>query len=185
MERLPRLKVLKLFLVAVPALALPFVIRAAVVEGIATATEVSTIGIAYSVIAGLLIYRQFDIPPHPADARRNRRLIGSHSLHYRSSVRDGLGAYPVRLLPRPRHGHAIPAGWARGFLLVSIVAFIMLGSVLEGIPAVVLFGPLVFPIARAMGIQRSALLDGGGPLHGAGSVLTAVRCRLLHCLRDW
>jgi TRAP-type C4-dicarboxylate transport system permease large subunit len=37
------------------------VIRAAVVEGVATATEVSTIGIAYSlVLAGILIYRQFD-----------------------------------------------------------------------------------------------------------------------------
>jgi TRAP-type C4-dicarboxylate transport system permease small subunit len=34
------------FLIALPALALPFVIRAAVVEGVATATEVSTIGIA-------------------------------------------------------------------------------------------------------------------------------------------
>ena len=46
--------------IALPGLALPFVIRAAVVEGVATATEVSTIGIAYSIIAGLLIYRQFD-----------------------------------------------------------------------------------------------------------------------------
>jgi TRAP-type C4-dicarboxylate transport system permease large subunit len=35
------------FVVALPALALPFVIRAAVVEGVATATEVSTIGIVY------------------------------------------------------------------------------------------------------------------------------------------
>src|SRR4051794_23028164 len=47
-------------LVAVPALVLPFVIRAAVIQGVATATEVSTLGIAYSVLAGLLIYRQFD-----------------------------------------------------------------------------------------------------------------------------
>ncbi|KAG1385118.1 hypothetical protein G6F58_013935 [Rhizopus delemar] len=44
-------------LVAFPALALPFVIRAAVVEGIATATEVSTIGIVYATLVGLLIYR--------------------------------------------------------------------------------------------------------------------------------
>src|SRR6187401_1210926 len=48
------------FLIAVPAIALPFVIRAAVVKGVATATEVSTIGIVYSILAGLLIYRQFD-----------------------------------------------------------------------------------------------------------------------------
>ena len=40
-------------LVALPALALPFFIRAAVVGGVATATEVSTIGIVYCLIAGL------------------------------------------------------------------------------------------------------------------------------------
>ncbi len=39
------------FVIALPALVLPFVIRAAVVEGVATATEVSTIGIAYTVLA--------------------------------------------------------------------------------------------------------------------------------------
>ena len=45
----------RLFAIALPAMALPFVIRAAVVEGVATATEVSTIGIAYAVLAGIFI----------------------------------------------------------------------------------------------------------------------------------
>ena len=40
------------FVIAIPAIALPFVIRAAVVEGIATATEVSTIGILYQFWPG-------------------------------------------------------------------------------------------------------------------------------------
>lgn len=55
--RAPMSVVGKTFLIALPALALPFIIRAAVVEGWATATEVSTIGVAYSLIASLLIYR--------------------------------------------------------------------------------------------------------------------------------
>jgi TRAP-type C4-dicarboxylate transport system permease large subunit len=37
---------------------------------------------------------------------------------------------------------------------VSILAFVVLGSVLEGIPAIVLFGPLLFPIARQVGIHE-------------------------------
>jgi len=44
-------------------------------------------------------------------------------------------------------------GGAKTFMAVSIVVFIILGSVLEGIPAIVLFGPLLFPIAREMGIH--------------------------------
>src|SRR6185437_8407125 len=45
-------------------------------------------------------------------------------------------------------------GGAASFIAVSILAFIILGSVLEGIPAVVLFGPLLFPIARQVGVHE-------------------------------
>jgi TRAP-type C4-dicarboxylate transport system permease large subunit len=45
-------------------------------------------------------------------------------------------------------------GGAVTFMAVSIAAFIVLGSLLEGIPAIVLFGPLLFPIARAVGIHE-------------------------------
>ena len=48
---------------------------------------------------------------------------------------------------------ALPGG-APTFMAVSIVAFVLLGSVLEGIPAIVLFGPLLFPIAKAVGINE-------------------------------
>jgi TRAP-type C4-dicarboxylate transport system permease large subunit len=34
------------------------------------------------------------------------------------------------------------------------VAFVILGSVLEGIPAMVLFAPLLFPIARQVGVHE-------------------------------
>jgi TRAP-type C4-dicarboxylate transport system permease large subunit len=46
-------------------------------------------------------------------------------------------------------------GGAASFIAVSIVAFVILGSVLEGIPAIVLFGPLLFPIARAVGVHEA------------------------------
>src|SRR3546814_9212459 len=61
MVRQPRSEVFKSFVIALPALTLPFVIRAAVVEGVATATEVSTIGIVYSCVIGICVYRQFDV----------------------------------------------------------------------------------------------------------------------------
>jgi TRAP-type C4-dicarboxylate transport system permease large subunit len=47
----------------------------------------------------------------------------------------------------------VPGG-GFGFLLITIVIFIVLGSILEGIPAIVLFGPLLFPIARAVGVHE-------------------------------
>ncbi len=37
-------------------------------------------------------------------------------------------------------------------MLVSIALFMLLGCVLEASPAIVLLAPIMFPIARAMGI---------------------------------
>jgi TRAP-type C4-dicarboxylate transport system permease large subunit len=46
------------------------------------------------------------------------------------------------------------SGGATGFMMISIVVFILLGAILEGIPALVLFGPLLFPVARMVGIHE-------------------------------
>jgi tripartite ATP-independent transporter DctM subunit len=141
-------------LVSLPALALPFVIRAAVIEGVATATEVSTIGIVYAALVGLLVYRCFDW------RRLKPMLVDTASLS--GSILLIIGAATGMAWALTQSGFStqlaqtmagLPGG-ATTFMIVSIVAFIILGSVLEGIPAIVLFGPLLFPIAHQMGIHE-------------------------------
>jgi TRAP-type C4-dicarboxylate transport system permease large subunit len=44
-------------------------------------------------------------------------------------------------------------GGAIIFMIISMLAFIVLASLLEGIPAIVLFGPLLFPIAKQVGVH--------------------------------
>jgi tripartite ATP-independent transporter DctM subunit len=152
--RANRAEIAKSFIVALPAIALPFIIRAAVVGGVATATEVSTIGIVYAVVAGLLIYRKFDF------RRLYPMLVETASLS--GAILLIIGAATAMAWGLTQSGfsktltdvmRSLPGG-AAGFMAVSVLAFIILGSVLEGIPAIVLFGPLVFPIARAMGIHE-------------------------------
>jgi tripartite ATP-independent transporter DctM subunit len=152
--RANRTEIAKTFIVALPAIALPFVIRAAVVGGVATATEVSTIGIAYAVVAGLVIYRQFDFRQLYPMLVETASLSGAILLIIGAATAMAWGltqsGFSNTLTEAMR---ALPGG-AIGFMMVSVLAFIILGSVLEGIPAIVLFGPLVFPIARAMGIHE-------------------------------
>jgi tripartite ATP-independent transporter DctM subunit len=155
----------RFLLIALPAVLLPFVIRAAVVEGVATATEVSTIGIVYSVLAGLLIYRQFDW------RRLRPMLVETASLS--GAIMFIVGCATAMAWGLTQSGFstdlarwmgAIPGG-SYGFLAISILAFIVLGCVLEGIPAIVLFGPLLFPIAQAAGVH---------PVHYAMVVIFAM-----------
>ncbi|SAL88585.1 TrapT dctQ-M fusion permease, dicarboxylate transport [Caballeronia arvi] len=152
--RLKRREIGRLFLIALPALALPFVIRAAVVEGVATATEVSTIGIVYSMIVGLLVYRRFEW------ARLSRMLVEAATLS--GAIIFIIGCATAMAWALTQSGFSqdlaqlmsgLPGG-AYAFLGISIVVFILLGSVLEGIPAIVLFGPLLFPIARMAGVNE-------------------------------
>ena len=147
-------EIFKSFVVALPALALPFLIRAAVVEGVSTATEVSTIGIVYSVIVGLLIYRQFDwkrlgtiLVDTASLSGAILIIIGAASAMAWGLTQSGFSRTLVDLMTH------LPGG-AIAFMAVSIVAFIVLGSVLEGIPAIVLFGPLLFPIAKLVGVHE-------------------------------
>ena len=41
------------------------------------------------------------------------------------------------------------------FIALSVILFAVLGSFLEGLPAIVLFGPLMFPIAAPTAWTRS------------------------------
>ena len=140
--------------IAVPALVLPLVIRGAVVDGVATATEVSTIGIVYAMLAGLLIYREFDW----------RRLMPMfvRTVSLSGAILLIVGAATAMAWAITSSGFSrVVAGWIAGmpggavsFMAISILLFTVLGSILEGIPAMVLFGPLLFPIAHQVGIHE-------------------------------
>jgi tripartite ATP-independent transporter DctM subunit len=151
-------EILWAFLLAVPGLILPFVIRAAVVWGWATATEVSTIGIAYGLLYALMaafIFRQ-----RIAWARFWPALVDTAALSGAILFIIGTATGMAWALTQSGFSRSLaevmthlPGGPAI-FMAASILAFMLLGSVLEGIPAIVLFGPLLFPIARAVGIHE-------------------------------
>lgn len=149
--------VLRTFVVALPVLALPVLIRYAVVIGAATATEVATVGIAYIVIIGLLAQW---ISPRIDFRRLYPMLIDTAALSGAILLTIGMATAMSWALTQSGFSQqvvdamaGIAGGW-RGFMLITIVAFVVLGSVLEGIPAIVLFGPLLFPVAKAMGIHE-------------------------------
>jgi tripartite ATP-independent transporter DctM subunit len=145
--------ILKKFVIAVPALLLPFLVLGAVIEGVATATEVSTVGIAYAVLIGVFIYRRFSWARVYPMLVETASLSGSILLIIATATamawaltQSGFSQALVKLMG------GVPGGQA-GFLAASVVVFVVLGSFLEGIPAVVLFGPLLFPVSRFMGVH--------------------------------
>lgn len=140
-------------LLAGPALVLPFLIRGAVGGGIATATEVSTIAVVYAIVIGIVLYGGIGLRTFYAMLVETAALSGAILLI--------LGTASAMAWALTQTGFAnslaswmagLPGGWFT-FMLVSIAVFMVLGCVLEGLPAIVLMAPIMFPIASQLGIH--------------------------------
>ena len=176
-------EIVKTLVIALPALALPFVIRYAVVEGIATATEVSTIGIVYAFVVGLLIYRQFDWRRLMPMLIETACLSGRDPADHRHRDRHGLGTDPVRVFARAGRGDDRAARRLgdvyrrvdRGFCDPRQRAGGNSGD--RAVRPAAVSG-------RAPGRRaRGALCDDRDPRHGHRPVRAAIRRRLLCRLR--
>jgi tripartite ATP-independent transporter DctM subunit len=145
-------EILRAFLLAAPGLALPLLIRFFVLEGITTATEVSTVGAFYCLIVGVCTWRNVNwkrLLPVLADTAALSGavmfIVGAATAMAWALTQSGFSRGLVQVMGGT--GSTMP------FMAASIVVFIILGSLLEGLPVIVLFGPLVFPVARALQIN--------------------------------
>lgn len=169
-SRAPLALVGRTFLVAIPALVLPFIIRSAVSGGVATATEVSTIAVIYAFFVGIVLYGGISWRTFYGMLVETVALTGAILLILgtalamawaitQAGVAQGIANFMTSL----------PGGWL-SFMGLSIVVFLILGSVLEGLPAIVLMAPLMFPIAKGIGIND---------VHYAMVIVTAMNIGLM------
>ncbi|MDP8920503.1 MAG: TRAP transporter large permease subunit [Pseudomonadota bacterium] len=140
-------------LIAAPALVLPFLIRSAVGGGVATATEVSTIAVLYALIIGIVLYggigwrKFYDMLVETAALSGAILLILGTALAMAWALTQTGFAQQLAVFMT-----GLPGGWMI-FMAATIVIFLILGCVLEGLPAIVLMAPLMFPIAKNLGIN--------------------------------
>ena len=152
--RAPLAVVGRAFVFAIPGLLLPLLIRYFVVAGIATATEVSVVGIFYTILVGVFVYREFDWKRMYPILLDTVALSGAILLIIATATAMGWALTQSGFAQQLAAMLAAAPGGTVGIMLVSIVLFMILGSVLEGIPAMVLFAPLLFPVAKAAGINE-------------------------------
>ena len=143
----------KALLIAGPALVLPFLIRSVVGGGIATATEVSTIAVLYAMIIGQVLYggigvrKVYDMLVETAALSGAILLIlGTASAMAWAITQSGVVQNLSQFLT------SLPGGWV-AYICVTILVFLILGCLLEGLPAILILAPIMFPIAKKLGIH--------------------------------
>ncbi|KFI24742.1 membrane protein [Haematobacter missouriensis] len=152
-RRVPLRMMWNTLLIAAPALTLPFLIRWFVGGGIATATEVSTVAVVYAAFIGMVLYGGIPL------RRMGTMLVETAALS--GAILLILGTASAMAWALTQSGFAgqllrtvsdLPGGTFT-FMAVTIAIFLVLGCFLEGIPAIVLMAPIMFPMARALGIN--------------------------------
>jgi tripartite ATP-independent transporter DctM subunit len=140
---------------AIASFGLIFMIFAGFKSGFATATEISAFAVLYAIVVGSLVFRELSLKS------------AAHSF-VQAATRSGLVLFIVAaaqslafILTLQQVPHAVgemmlSLSGSHGtwlFLLLSIAVLIVMGSVLEGAAALIIFGPLLLPVAVKLGID--------------------------------
>jgi tripartite ATP-independent transporter DctM subunit len=140
---------------AIASFGLIFMIFAGFKSGFATATEISAFAAVYAIVIGSLVFRELG-------------LKSAANSFVQAATRSGLVLFIVAaaqslafILTLQQVPHAVgdmmlTLSGAHGtwlFMLLSIAVLIVMGSVLEGAAALIIFGPLLLPVAVRLGID--------------------------------
>ncbi len=126
-----------------------------VTSGVATSTEVSAFAVVYALIAGWLAFRELTPKVVARIFIRGASMAGS-ILFIVAAASSVSFALTIEQIPMQLQGLMISFGahyGAAGFMLLSVLIMIVFGAILEGAPALIIFGPLLTPIAQQLGIN--------------------------------
>ncbi len=137
------------------ALLMILMIGKGVTSGVATSTEVSAFAVVYALAVGGLAFRELSW-------RKVYRLfvdsaaLSGTILFIVASASSLSYALTIEQIPQGLAAAMVDVGRTHGtwlFMLISIGLLVVFGAVLEGAPALIIFGPLLTPIAVQLGMN--------------------------------
>lgn len=141
-------------LTAIPALLVPVILIGGIVTGIATPTEVSTFAVVYALVAACLFYKElswrklWDIMVDTSVKAGMVLFITSAASAFSWTLTAASLPQKIAQMMIGVAGHS---SWL--FMLVTVLILIVMGALLEGIPALLVFAPLLVPIVPQFGID--------------------------------
>jgi tripartite ATP-independent transporter DctM subunit len=138
---------------AVLPLVMPVIMVIGIRFGVATPTEVSSVAVLYGLILAFAIYRAVGLKALYEIAVESALLAGMVLFIIAAAFSFGWTLTAANL-PASLAAILHSAGDNRTvFTIGTIVLLIVVGSLLEGLPALIILGPLLMPIASGYGID--------------------------------
>jgi C4-dicarboxylate transporter DctM subunit len=136
---------------AVP-LGLPVILFGGIFSGATTVTEAALIAVVYALVAGVMMggIRRQEIVGQLAQSG----VVTATTLWVLAAASAFAWILVREWVPQMLGDWIGAAGAGRaGFLALTIVLFVVIGALLEGLPALLIFGPILFPISRTVGVD--------------------------------
>jgi tripartite ATP-independent transporter DctM subunit len=139
---------------AVLPLMMPVILFAGILLGVATPTEVSSFAVVYGLLLAGLVYRELDLHAFIRTVLDSATLAGM-VLFILAAASGFSWTLTVAYLPQRLVDllHGINDNAAL-FMIGSIALLIVIGSLLEGLPALIILAPLLLPIAGGIGLSE-------------------------------
>lgn len=140
-------------LASIPVLLIPVVVIGSILSGAATPTEASVVGVLSVLFLGTVVYRTLGASDIAIQVMKSLRtttaiflIIGMSSAFGRVltlyGVADNLATWVVSFTDNPLV-----------FLLVMNVVYLLLGCIVDSVPILLVFVPLLMPTVQALGID--------------------------------
>ncbi|ABE46457.1 TRAP C4-dicarboxylate transport system permease DctM subunit [Polaromonas sp. JS666] len=140
---------------ALVALVMVAMIGKGVTSGVATSTEVSAFAVMYALVVGALAFRELTMRSVAQLFVRSASMAGG-ILFIVAAASSVSFALTIQQIPQYLSDFMITFAHHYGstmFVLLSVLIMIVFGAVLEGAPALIIFGPLLTPIAAQLGVH--------------------------------
>ena len=146
-------QITKAGLSAIPALVAPILLIGGIVSGIATPTEVSSTAVVYALILAVVFYRALNAKQFWNVMAKTAAQAGM-VLFITSTASTFSWSLTLAKMPQQIAAwFAFLHGSSWLFMLATIVTLVLMGALLEGLPALLIFGPLLLPMAPLFGVD--------------------------------
>lgn len=141
------------FVIALPALTAPVIILGGIFSGVFTPTEAAAVAVAYVLLIGMFVYRALSLPMVRQVVIDSLKMSGAVMFIVAMSATFSWVVALQQLGPKMTDVMTSLTSSPVVFLMLVNVLFLILGCIMESIPIMLIFVPILFPTVKAYGID--------------------------------
>ncbi|MFV0450465.1 MAG: TRAP transporter large permease [Vibrio sp.] len=153
MEQVTRAEFFALAKDAVPAMITPLIIIGGIVFGVFTPTEAAAFSAIYAYLISACYYKTITFKDLPEIFVETLKLscLSLFALAAASALGEFLGYYKINAIVADFFNTL--GGSEYLFLFIIVLFFLFIGTFMDAIPAMVLFVPVIYPVALSLGVD--------------------------------